>query len=321
MSFTEVISAEDYLSADWYEARRKTVSASEIAIVLGLSSWGSAFDLWWLKRTGESSQEENRQMRRGRRLESLIVEDFGEEHPEFYVSPAGLCVSVERPYQSATPDGLASECEHEALVAFGDEKPVARVRSAGELVASVEAKSAGSRDGWGEPGTDEIPVAYRCQALWQMDVLDVQTCFVPVWFGTDYREYVVGYDADDVALMRKAAQEFLDDVDSGRQPDVDSHVATARRLKWLHPSVVDDEVELEETVVNQYRLARRLEQAAADRKRLAENRIRAALGDCARGTVGGRKVASRSVYDVKARTQEVRAHTVNRLTITKEKKS
>lgn len=286
-----------YRSPEWYEARREAISASEIPVVLGLApqDWGSPFDLWWHKRTGADSQPENPDMRRGRRLEPMVLEDFAEAHPEFKLLPSVTVRNIERPWQMATPDGLITE---------GD-----------DALGSVEAKTAFTRSEWGEPGTDDIPVYYRAQVLWQMDTLGVNVAYVPVWFGTQYAEYVVEYDEADAKFMRDKAEAFLTSVREDRQPDIDDSIATARRLKHLHPDVEDIEVEVAPAVIAQYHAAKRLRDAAEARMRLAENRIRYRLGRGRVATVDGRKVASRSVYDVRERMQHVRGFTVNKLTI------
>lgn len=302
---TEIVPADGYLSPAWHEARRETVSASEIAAVLGLSPWTSPFDLWWEKRTGQPSEPENRAMRRGKRLEALILADFADEHPEFTVAPAGLHVNNERPWQACTPDGLV----YEAGWAYADPDDTT------EPLAVIECKTDGDASAWGEEGTDDIPVKYRCQVLWQMDTLGLNVAYVPVWLGVNYREYVVEYHEGDVKLMREAAQAFLESVREDRQPDIDSHVATGRRLKKLHPDLTDEEVEVPATIVRQYQAARRLKKAAEDRMRLAENRVRHLLGPAAHGVIdlgdGQTKRFSHTVTDIKERTQTVAAHTRN----------
>jgi putative phage-type endonuclease len=292
-----------YLSPEWYETRRQGIAASEIAAVLGISPWVSPFDLWWLKRTGADSQPENAAMRRGHRYEALILEDFAEEHPEFTVVPTTLIRNRQRAWQMATPDSLA----YEAGYAYAD--PDADDT---EPLAVVQAKT-GQRWEWGEPGTDDIPVHYRAQVLWEMDTVGVNVAYLPVMFGDSYNEYVMEYDELDVKFMRQRAEEFLASVRADRQPDVDDSTATARRLKRLHPDIEDREVEVPPAVVAQYHAAKRLHEASKKRMQLAENRLRDRLGNARIATVDGRKVASRSVTEIKERTQTVRAHTRNTL--------
>lgn len=296
---TEVLGPDAYLSDAWYEHRRLTVSASEIAAVLGLSPYVSAFDLWWTKKTGEDSQPESKQMRRGKRLEGLILEDFTDEHPEFVLADVGLCVNTDRPWQACTPDALAYESP-----ASAKDSPV----------AVLEAKTDGDSSGWGEQGTADIPVHYRCQVLWQMDCLGLTTAFVPMWLGVNYREYEIAYDPVDVALMRTAAQNFLASIRADREPDLDAHSATARRLKRLHPDMDDTEVVVPDDVADEYAAAVAAVKAAETDREWAENRLRAAIGRGRWALRGdGTKVATRSVYDVAERVQKVRAHTVSKL--------
>lgn len=298
---TELVPAQDYLSPEYFALRRTSVSASEIAVVLGLSPWRSRFDLWWAKRTGDE-QADTTDMRRGRRLEPLVLEDFADAHPEFWLDRVGLCANQARPWQMCTPDALAYEAEPTQ-----EERP--------EPVAVVEAKTDARSEGWGEQGTDNIPVHYRAQVLWQMDTLGLDAAYVAVWIGYSYREFEVTYDPGDVSVMRQAARDFLDSLEAGEPPELDAHPATGRRLKKLHPDVLDDEAEVEGAWVAIYHDAKADRDLAQRHMDEAEHHIRAAMGNARIGTVNGRKVATRSVYEVAERTQTVRAHTVNRLVI------
>lgn len=311
----QIIGPRGYRGPMWRQLRRRAVTASEIPVLLGLSPYSSRFDLFWEKRLAddEADARGTRATSRGSRVEHLVLEDFAEQHPEFTVNASvGLCQNVERPWQMCTPDALAYETEPS-----GAEPVLGGIRYTYEPVAVVEAKTSGSRDGWGDNGTDQIPVQYRAQVLWQMDTLGLEVAFVPVWIGFDYRCYEVAYDREDVLWMREQAQEFLADVAAGRTPDIDSHKATTSRLKALHPSIVPGEVEVPPGVVIAHQTAKRLRDAAQDRMNLAENRLRALMGDHAVATVDGKKYASRSVFDVPERTQVVPAHTQNRLYVSK----
>jgi putative phage-type endonuclease len=290
---------------EWHDLRRESVAASEVAALVGLSPYVDVFDLWWHKRTGADSQPESAAMRRGTRLETAIILDFADRHEELEVQLPGLCRSLDRPWQVCSPDGVAFE----AGPTYAEEER--------EPVAVVEAKTDAGGGGWGEDGSDEVPLHYRVQALWQMDVIGVNVAYFPVWRGFGYREYLVEYHEGDVLILRAAAEEFLASVREDRQPDVTAHKATGRRLRRLHPSVIDGEVEIPATLQRQYLAAARLKKAAEERQALAEHRIRQAMGDYRVATVNGAKAFSRSVYDVKERVQTVSAHTVHRLNPTK----
>jgi putative phage-type endonuclease len=306
----EVLPPEAYLSDAYFEARRSTVSASEIATIMGIAPphWTSRFDLWWAKASGVDTRAENKGMRRGKRLEALVVADFAEAHPEFHVEfPVGLLANKDRPWQTATPDGAVFE------KTYGGPK----YTLAQGLVSGLEAKTSGSREGWGEAGTDEVPVYYRAQAMWQLDAIGVDVTFMPTWFGTDYREYVIERHDADLEAMREAAWAFLEDLAHDRQPDIDSALATRRRLLYQHPSVTEGETEIPRHWVRFRNGAAKRAKAAKERQDYYENLIRNELGDLNVGTVDGRKVVSRSVF-TKSETV-IPEHTENRLYFTKPK--
>lgn len=67
--------------SDWHEARRRGIGGSDWGHVLGIEPWGCTRRLWYDKRGVEPdiAQEENRYMRRGHKLEPLVVAEFEEQ--------------------------------------------------------------------------------------------------------------------------------------------------------------------------------------------------------------------------------------------------
>lgn len=266
---------------EWFEARRAGITASEIAGILGLSKHESARSLYHHKRGETPDEPDNDAKRWGRRLEAPIADEFADRHPEFTIEFGGLYGNADRPWQMATPDRLIFDTAAPEL-------------TEAEPVSLLEIKTSGSFDEWGDDGGDDIPVAYRCQVLWQMDVLGLTEARVALLVsGQSYREYTVPYDPDDAALMRDTASDFLDALDLEAPPDVDAHTATGEALKHLHPDIDDTEVEVSGDLADEYAAACQAERAAKDRKKLAENRLREAAGRGRYVMSGGRKVATR----------------------------
>lgn len=287
-------------SPEWHAERRRGITASEIPVILGIAPWGSPFNLYWHKQGFDVDEPDNDAMAWGHELEDVILRRFARDHPEFHVTAGGLYRHGDDSRWMATPDGLAYEGDPES----------------GEPVAVVQVKTAGSREEWGEEGTDQIPPYYVAQVRWEMHVMGVDTAFVPVLFnGRTYREYIVEQDDVDVALMVQEAEAFWQRIVDGDPPDVDWRPATTLALKRLHPDVEDTEVEIPADLIRQWQAADEQIREAKRAKDEAENRIRNLLGKAARGTVNGRKVVTRSVYDVRERVMP--ATTVNRLTITR----
>jgi putative phage-type endonuclease len=319
----ELLTAADAVPSnpEWHSLRRAGISASEIAAVCGISPWESPFSLYWRK-VNDWQVDETEEMVTGRRVEPVIAdwwaETYGVAEP-VVIRRAGLYASEIRPWQLATPDRLVHQpC---GCLNWGSVDPRCwncHGVGADVLLAVLECKWTGRWDGWGEPGTDDIPVYYRAQVLWQMDVLGVDLAHVAVLGPGGFRAYRVHRDKRDLRVLRGQAALFVAQRGANAPPDIDSHAATAAALRQLHPSVEDFDVEVPVELAEGYRRARALRARIEQRVDTYENRIRAAIGTGRRAMCGGRLVASRSVYDQSGDTAELTAlegdwPTVNRL--------
>ena len=287
----------DAPAGEWHAARNTGITASRIATVLGISPFDSPFNLHWKMRGTLPEQPDNDVMSLGRHLEPWIADRFAGTHPEWFQLEGGLWANRERPWQMCTPDRqlftapvrLDDGCAVDAATG-GPEAPV----------GLLEIKSSGSYDGWGADGTDEIPVYYRAQVQWQLDTLGLTEAHVSCLFLStrQIRNYTISYDPADVELMRKAALGFLDQVQRGEAPAVDSHHATTTALKALNADLDEDaEVEVPADLDEEYRRVRREFAALEARKTELENQIRQLMGAAKTAVHAGRKVAARSVYD------------------------
>jgi putative phage-type endonuclease len=320
--------------AEWLEARRKGVTASEIAVIMGLSPYSSPYALYHQKLGILPADEDQAVFERGRVLEPYIAEKFAEAHPLLAVEGDGrrLYVHPGRPWQLATPDRLVYECTHVGNQSW-------------DLAAVLETKTDAGSDEWGDEGTDEIPVHYRCQVLWQMDVTGVSRAYVSCLDPARWkiREYVIEHapycdiltgrpSPDECAvcadqlMMRGEAQLFLGRIDRQDAPDVDWRPATAYALKQLHPSLEDRDAHVGRRMEISYRAAIRHYKDAERRKDEMTNRLREAMGSArravARGTYGpdGDRVviANRQVYEVGESVRK--GYTVDKLVPVKPKK-
>lgn len=321
---------------EWLAARRKGVTASEIAVLMGLSPYSSPYALYHQKLGILPDQADQAVFERGRVLEPYVVEKFAAAHPELMVSGTGreLYAHSDRPWQLATPDRLVVSYEIEWET--NGTIPL-------DVVAVLETKTDDGSQEWGEPGTDEIPVHYRAQVLWQMDVMGVARAHVSCLRIHDWkiRDYVIGHggrdpwdDANhgegcdactDQYMMRDAARDFLDRIDRQDAPDVDWRPATIGALKQLHPTVADEDVLVGTQLGKWYRAACRNLKAAEQKKKLYEARIREAMGSAHTASmlgIGREPLARRDVYEVGESVRK--AYTVDKLVAVppkKEKKS
>lgn len=310
----------DAPEAEWLAARRRGVTASEIAVVMGLAppEWDSAFSLWHRKHGDLPAQPDSERLAIGRYLEAYVADRFAWHWAEFRIDGDGRALYAHpdphRSWQLATPDRLVYDG-----LAYDS-------RADGEPIAPLECKTSATFDGWGENGTDEIPVYYRCQALWQADVLGAGAAFVACCFlpSGQLRVYELTIDGDarhDLELMRDEALSFLLRTEP---PDPDWRPSTTRALKALHPDVEDRDAVIPKGLADRYHAACRSFKAAERRKSLAENLIRDRIGSAkhAIALIDGHltTVASRTVYDLPEKTITRKACTVSKLTPAKRTK-
>jgi putative phage-type endonuclease len=266
---------------EWLAARQQGIGGSEIAAVLGLSPWESRFSLWHRKQGMLAPVEVNDAMYWGNRLEPVIRDEFDMRRGEEYlVRPGATFCHPDRPWQIANPDGLVKRAVRPSVFA---------------LDSLYEGKTAYKDDGWGEPGTDEIPVHYRTQCLWYLDVFGLQTCHVAVLIaGSDYREYRVEYAPDEAEFMRNAARDFLDDLDTGKRPDIDAHSATYQVVRDLHPDIDDVKFDVPGAIATPYLDALAVYKAAEAEKKRTAAVLADAMGNARRAIFDGDQIAMRA---------------------------
>ncbi len=278
----------------WLEIRRKGITASEVASLLGVEHEenGSPFALFVAKTTGGDIQGDTDAMMRGRYLEPYVAEKLQASHPELAIMDGGLYRSRERPWQMATFDRLAVDLDR-----FGIRRELsdtALVEMSAEMMSTawpVQVKTAAVRRPgndsaywWGEPGTGAIPVNYKAQCLHEMDVADADVAVVPVLFMQEWRvcAYVIERNDDvqaDIDVIRAEAELFLDRVKRDDPPPIDWAPATTRALKTLHPAVAEREAAIPRALAWRYKTAKRAMKRADRQLRQATNEILDRMGD------------------------------------------
>ncbi|CAM4333187.1 YqaJ viral recombinase family protein [Nocardia ninae] len=209
-------------SLDWHEARASGIGGSEIAAVVGLSPWESRYSLWHRKKDRLRPVQESDPMRWGTLLEPVIYAEYERNH-----LPAGLTMTTggtyrhrDRPWQIANPDGL--------------------IWSGGELVDGIEIKAPGTDhyEKWGRDGSDNIPIYYRCQIAWYCSVLDLDSMVLRALIGgNDPRSYRIRPTTEDLEYLVAEGAQFWDELQRGILPNLDSHTATYRAMRELHPDI------------------------------------------------------------------------------------
>ena len=289
-------------SAAWEEARTGlTITATEIAAVVGLSPWQSRFSLWH-KKAGLPTPpfEMTPAIEWGNRLEDVVAQKWEDEHPGFLAAPAGTWRHRDRDWQRATPDRLIYP------------QPASEFEIPDSAVGLLEVKTSPFGDEWGPSGSDILPIHYRCQVMWQMDVLGLhRTEFAVLISGHDYREYTVDYDPDEARILRDAASRFLDDVRRGVRPDIDGDTATYQTIRVQADGLEDRDVEIPAELTARWDTAyTQLAKASADLTQV-RGEVLDLIGNGKRAVCEGRRIAYRTVRDG-------HTHSLNPYTISKD---
>lgn len=323
-------------SQNWLRVRNTGIGASEIATALGIGNpnWGSPFELYQRKRGELIDVRDNAQMEWGRNLEAAIIKRFLKCHPEFRANPCvtgRLYRSKDREWQLATPDAVVFDTRN-PFVHDRHSSGRVRVNDTWGFPVVVQAKTGRKREGWGEEGSDEIPVYYRAQVLQEMDVVGADVAWVPVLFnGSEYREYRIERHERDLHVLRTRGAEFWRRVVEGNPPPVDGSVATLRALRdlGLEP---EKQAQVPLELAQKLARAKRLVVRAETLHARIEAQLREAMGDAEVAMAGTQLLAKRSRYtqrriDTKRLREEepdiaekyTTPHEVNRLnTYTKE---
>jgi len=181
----------------WLAARRGYVTSSDIPIILGVSPWGNAWDLWIQKTGGPGLRADHEQrMRRrfeaGRHFEPLIGRWFAEETGREPLRPAEgyyLATNQAMEWAAVTPDFLVIDGR-------GPD-------------GAVEGKSASTMD---LAGYEESPAFHYAtsQLHLTLDVLEMGGGWIATTFGlgNSFRVYPVEKSAELAALIRERGAAF-----------------------------------------------------------------------------------------------------------------
>jgi len=178
--------------------RRAFIGGSDAAAIMGLGAYGQTAYTVYLKKIAETPEEldpkQRKFLERRKRFEPQIVAMLREEFDAEIVSVNQRYIDSEHPF-------LAAELDFEWRDADGEIQN-------GEI-KTVHPMAFGEQHGWGEPGSDEIPVNYAAQVMHGMGVARRRSCVVAAMIGIDDMIfYRVTRDEETITAMRSKLVEF-----------------------------------------------------------------------------------------------------------------
>lgn len=179
-------------------SRSRYLGGSDAAAALGISPYKTPFQLW-LEKTGQTdgNATETAPMRWGTKLEAVVADAYAEQTGRTITDGPRLV------------DGFrAGSLDRITVPIPGDD------------IRIVEIKTARRGDGWGEVGTDDIPLHYAAQGLHYLSLLPrAVACDFPVLIsGSDFRIYTLHRDDALIAQLVEAEVAWWRRHVEGNQP-------------------------------------------------------------------------------------------------------
>jgi len=180
----------------WLEERRKGIGGSDIAAVMGLSPFKTAYQVYREKRREVEDWQGNTLTDWGKRMEPAIRQWYSDTTGRDVRLPDKIMYHEKYPFMLASLDG------------FTDDR------------RGVEIKTARSGKLWGEPGTNQIPDYYAIQCHHYMIVTGFEVFDVPVSIAGGSPElYEIPADKEIHEMIIDAAAGFWQRVVDGNPPD------------------------------------------------------------------------------------------------------
>lgn len=252
--------------ADWREFRRQGIGGSDIGALVGLSRYASPTSIYYDKRGQLDDRHDTPRLRIGRRMETVLGEEFHDRTGLYVDAQQTLWVHPEHDFARCTVDGFATEGPD-----VGDEP-----------LGTVQFKT-DARYGW-----DTVPAAIRGQCVWEMGVTGLGHCWLVVMFG-GFRVDVIEIPFDEEAradwdYMLTAARAFwLDHVVPGIPPPIDDSDATTKALTAVYEPHPNDMKIADRDALDLFHgaaLARQRYDAAKANRDKWDNELRDLLGEC-----------------------------------------
>jgi putative phage-type endonuclease len=218
LGFAKYLGTFEPGTPEWHKAR-KGLGGSDIASVMDMNPWKSAFTLY-AEKTGliENNIEASMPMQMGTAFEPVIRKLFEKNNSEWLkVHETGTWASTEEPRSVANPDGI---------IEWDD----------GSL-GVLEIKF--SRMYW-----DKLPEHYNLQVQHYLSVLGLKRGVVVAVAGGDWKEFDVVRDDSLIDTMKRRVEAFYGFLDTNTAPDYDGSESTYETVRELSEGLQEGDIEL-----------------------------------------------------------------------------
>jgi putative phage-type endonuclease len=275
---------------EWLQARRKGIGGSDAAAIAGLNKWKSPVAVY-LEKIGQAPEEKvnNEAAYWGTMLEDVVAQEFTKR--------TGLKVRRR--------NAILQHPEHSFMLTNVDRFIV------GEKTG-LECKTASEylKEEWKD---NEVPAQYLLQCQHYMAVTGFDSWWIAVLIGGNKFVYKkIERDEDIIEYLIQIESDFWNKHVIPRVPPAfDGSDASSDLLKDLYPTAkFDEEIELPPDAsewITKYEQAKQEEAEAAERRKEAENQLKAMLGDYEKGFAGERIITWKNVRSSRVDTKLLKA--------------
>ena len=263
---------EYHTEAEWLTVRRSAIGASEAPIILGVSPYKRPVQLFTEKLGLTEPEPQTEAQAWGLLHEPNIARRYADETGHALVDPGRYTLhrSKDVAWMVATLDRLILRAE-------GQPTPA---------VLELKCRKFAKPGAW----EDEPPVDVLVQVQHQLAVTGYAWAAVAVLIaGSEFRRFVVPRHDEFIAKLLVAEHAFMEQMRTKTLPAIDASEKTREALRSLYPKeqpglvvnlpgeAVEWDLERTEAMLQ--------EKAAQERKRAAENRLLAALGEAETGVL------------------------------------
>lgn len=183
-------------SQEWLEARKDGIASTDSAAALGVSKWKTPLELFQEKIGEIDSSIDPWLAERGHALEPAIRRHYANETGRSVTHLAGTIKHHQHSFMLASLDGYTDD---------------------GRL---TEFKTSGTKVGWGEEGTDEVPPEYLIQVQHAMLVAGFPVADICVsFFAAKPVMYIVEADPELQQMILDGASDFWNKVQNRIEPE------------------------------------------------------------------------------------------------------
>ncbi|WP_047150995.1 YqaJ viral recombinase family protein [Aneurinibacillus tyrosinisolvens] len=280
MQANRLVNTANLSQEEWEQWRRGGISGSDIGAICGVDKWRSPIAVY-LEKIGQlPEREDNEYMYFGRLLEEVVADEFSRRTGYKIQRRNAILQHPQNKWAIGNIDRLILDAERG--------NGVLEVKTASEFV----------RKEWED---DNIPEAYQLQLQWYLYITGLTWgAFAVLIGGNKFRYKIIERDEELIELMVRICKNFWENhVLAGIPPLLDGSEASTELLNRMYPegeadgkTVLPDEAE---ELIAMWEEANQDLEEATRRKREAENRLKALIGESEIGITPEHRVVWKNV--------------------------